>query len=152
MQTDFLLASLHHLLAFGLVAMLAMQAALLSGPVDAAVLRRLAGLDRGYGLTAVLLLFAGGARLFYGVKGSDFYLHNPWFHAKVGAFVLAAALSLWPTLAFLRWRHQLRADAAWSPDPAQVARLRTIVRLEFALIAVILVCAAAMARHGGLSF
>ena len=69
-----------------------------------------------------------------------------------GAFVLAAALSLWPTLAFLRWRHQLRADAAWSPDPAQVARLRTIVRLEFALIAVILVCAAAMARHGGLSF
>ena len=152
MLTDFLLASLHHLLAFGLVAMLALQSGLLSRPIDAAAMRRLAGLDRGYGLTAVLLLFAGGARLFHGVKGSDFYLHNPWFHAKVGAFVLTAALSLWPPLAFLQWRRQLRANAAWSPDSAEVGRLRTIVRLEFALIAVILVCAAGMARHGGLPF
>lgn len=152
MLTDFLLASLHHLLFFGLVVMLAVQSALLSRPIDAAVVRRLSGIDRGYGITAVLLLFAGGARLFFGIKGSAYYLHNPWFPAKIGAFVLAAALSLWPTLAFLRWRHRLHADAAWSPDSAQVARLRLIVRIEFALIAVILVCAAGMARHGGLSF
>ncbi len=151
MMTDFLLASLHHLLLFGLIAMLALQSALLSRPVDAGVARRLAVVDRGYGITAALLLLAGGARIFHGVKGSDFYLHNPWFHAKFGAFLAAAALSLWPTLSFLRWRRQLRADAAWSPDPRQVARLRTIVRLEFALIALILVCAAGMARHGGLS-
>ncbi len=152
MLTDFLLASLHHLLLFGLIAMLALQSALLSRPLDAAAVRRLAGIDRGYGISAVLLLLAGGARLFHGVKGSDYYLHNPWFHAKLGAFLLAAALSLWPTLAFLRWRRQLRAEAAWTPDPAQVARLRLIVRIEFALIALILVFAAGMARHGGLSF
>ncbi|MGY1520365.1 DUF2214 family protein [Luteimonas sp. A482] len=152
MLPDFLLASLHHLLFFGLIVMLAVQSALLSRPIDAAVMKRLAGIDRGYGLTAVLLLFAGGARLFFGVKGSAYYLHNPWFHAKLGVFVLVAALSLWPTLAFLRWRLQLRADAAWLPAPAQVAHLRTIVRIEFALIAVILVLAAGMARHGGLSF
>lgn len=152
MLTDFLLASLHHLLLFGLIAMLALQSALLSRPLDAAAVRRLAGIDRGYGISAVLLLLAGGARLFHGVKGSDYYLHNPWFHAKLGAFLLAAALSLWPTLAFLRWRRQLRAEAAWMPDQAQVARLRLIVRIEFALIALILVFAAGMARHGGLSF
>jgi len=152
MLTDFLLASLHHLLLFGLIAMLALQSALLSRPLDAAAVRRLAGIDRGYGISAVLLLLAGGARLFHGVKGSDYYLHNPWFHAKLGAFLLAAALSLWPTLAFLRWRRQLRAEAAWTPDPAQVARLRLIVRIEFALIALILVFAAGMARHGGLPF
>ena len=151
MLPDFLLASLHHLLFFGLIAMLALQSALLSRPINAAMMKRLAGIDRGYGLTAVLLLFAGGARLFFGVKGSAYYLHNPWFHAKIGVFVLVAALSLWPTLAFLRWRLQLRADAAWLPAPAQVARLRTLVRVELALVAVILVLAAAMARHGGLS-
>jgi len=150
MQTDFLLASLHHLLFFGLIVMLAAQSALLSRPIDAAMVRRLSGIDRGYGITAVLLLLAGGARLFFGIKGSAYYLHNPWFHAKVGAFMLAAALSLWPTLAFLRWRSRLHANAAWSPDPAQVARLRTIVHVEFALIALILVLAAGMARHGGL--
>ena len=152
MLTDFLLASLHHLLLFGLIAMLALQSALLSRPVDASAMQRLAGIDRGYGLTAVLLLLAGGARLFNGIKGSEFYFQNPWFHAKFGLFVLVAALSLWPTLAFLRWRRQLRADAAWSPAPAQIARLRLIVRLEFALIALIFVCAAGMARYGGLSF
>ena len=89
--------------------------------------------------------------LFHGLKGSDFYLHNPWFHAKLGAFLLAALVSLWPTVAFLRWRRALRADPAWRPDPAQAARLRGLVRIELVLIAVILVCAAAMPRYGALT-
>ena len=113
-------------------------------------MRRLVGIDRGYGLTAGLLLVVGTGRVFHGVKGSDFYLHNPWFHAKLGAFLLAAALSLWPTLAFVRWRRRAREQPGWLPDPAQVARMRTLIRVELALVAVILVCAAAMARHGGL--
>ncbi|WP_202840748.1 DUF2214 family protein [Luteimonas saliphila] len=150
MFRDFLLASAHHLLLFGLIAMLALQSALLSRPLDAAALRRLVGIDRGYGMTAGLLLVFGLARVFHGAKGADFYLHNPWFHAKLGLFLLAALLSLWPTLTFVRWRRAARTRPDWLPDPAQVARMRTIIRLEFALISLILVLAAAMARHGGL--
>jgi putative membrane protein len=119
MQTDFLLASLHHMLFFGLIAMLAMQSALLSAPLDATAVRRLVGIDRGYGATAGLLLLAGALRIAYGVKGSGFYLHNPWFHAKLGAFALAALLSVWPTLAFMRWRRQAAGDPGWRADAGQ---------------------------------
>jgi len=150
MRYDFLLASLHHLLAFGLVAMLVTQSVLISRPLDAATLHRLAGVDRGYGLSAGLLLIVGLLRVFQGVKGSDFYLHNPWFHAKFGAFLLAAALSILPTLGFSRWRKALRADPDYRPALSEVTRMRRIIRLELLLIAVILVAAAGMARYGGL--
>ncbi len=150
MFRDFLLASAHHLLLFGLVAMLAVQSTLLSRPLDAGLLRRLAGIDRGYGATAVLLLLAGAARVGMGAKGAAYYMHNPWFHAKVGAFVLAALLSVWPTVAFIRWRREAARQPGWQPMPARVGQVRTVVRIELALVALIFVLAAAMARHGAL--
>ena len=120
MLVDFLLASAHHLLFFGLIAMLAAQSVLLARPLDAAGIGRLAGIDRGYGIAAALLLLVGGARVFHGIKGADFYLHNPWFHAKLGCFLLTALLSILPTLGFLGWRRQLRHQPEWRPAPAQV--------------------------------
>ena len=150
MLKDFVLASFHHLLAFGLVAMLVTQAVLLSRGVDAAILKRLAGVDRGVGIVATLLLVVGLLRVYQGIKGPDFYLHNPWFHAKFGAFVLAALLSILPTLRFVRWRKALRADAAYVPPEPEVAATRRFIRVELALVAVILICAAGMARYGGL--
>ncbi len=146
---DLLLAAVHHLLVFALIAMLTAESVLLRGPMEAAALRRLAGLDSGYGVCALLLLAVGAGRIAYGAKGYDFYLHNPWFHAKIGAFVLVGLLSILPTVRFLRWRKALRADPGYLPPPAEVGTLRTLVRLELALIAVVLVCAAATARYGG---
>lgn len=149
MTTALLLAALHHLLVFGLVAMLVAEATLLRGDVDAATARRLAGMDTGYGATAVLLLGVGVLRVVYGLKGWDFYLHNPWFHAKLGLYVLTGLLSALPTFNFLRWRRSLRRDPAFTPDAGSVARARTVVRVELAIVAVIFVLAAAMARYGG---
>ncbi len=150
MLADFLLASFHHLLVFGLVAMLVAESALLRGTVDRTTLQRLAGIDRGYGLCAMLLIVAGVARVWFGIKGHDFYLHNPWFHAKLGAFVLVGLLSILPTVRFLRWRKALAVNPAYLPDAAEVAKLRGIVRFELVLVAAIFVLAAGMARHGGL--
>jgi len=149
MLTDLTLASIHHLLVFGLVAILVTQSVLLRGTVNGTVLRQLGGIDRGYGITAVLLLVVGLLRVFYGIKGYDFYLHNPWFHAKLTAFVLVGVLSIWPTVRFLRWRRAMKVDPAFLPSAAEVNGLKRIVRLELMLVAVIFVCAAAMARYGG---
>ena len=149
MLTDLSLAAAHHLLVFGLIAMLVSEAALLRGTVDTATAGRLARLDGGYGACAVLLLGVGTLRVLYGIKGYDFYLHNPWFHAKVGLYVLTGLLSALPTLNFMRWRRALRSDPTFAPAPADVARARRIVRMELAAIAVIFVLAAAMARYGG---
>ena len=149
MLTDLSLAALHHLLVFGLVSMLVAQSVLLRGRIDGPVLAKLGGIDRGYGITALLLLVVGLMRVFHGIKGEDFYLHNPWFHAKFGAFVLVGLLSIWPTLGFLRWRKALKADPAFLPTTAEACRLHRIIRFELALVAVIFVLAAAMARYGG---
>ena len=149
MLTDLLLAAGHHLLVFGLVAMLVAEAVLLRGALDPPTLRRLARLDAGYGACAGLLLVVGLCRIAFGVKGHDFYLHNPWFHAKLGAFLLVGLLSLLPTVRFLRWRRALRADPDFAPAADEQPRLRRVLRLELALVALIFVLAAAMARHGG---
>jgi putative membrane protein len=149
MLPDLTLAALHHLLIFGLVAMLASESALLRGPVDSATVRRLASIDRGYGLTAVLLLVVGLLRVFHGIKGEDFYFHNPWFHAKFAAYLLTAVISILPTIRFLRWRRALRANPGFVPDATEVASLRKFIRAQLALIAAIFVLAAAMARYGG---
>lgn len=151
MLTDFILASLHHLLVFGLVAMLVAESVLLRGTLDRPTLQRLAGIDMGYGLTAMALIAVGICRVVFGIKGSDFYLHNPWFHAKMGAFVLVGLLSILPTVRFLRWRKALAADPIFLPDASEAARMRTIVRFELVLLAAIFIFAAAMARYGGLS-
>ncbi len=149
MLTDLSLAALHHILVFGLVSMLITQSVLLRGRMDAGVLAKLGGIDRGYGAVAVLLLVVGLLRVFHGIKGEDFYLHNPWFHAKLGAYLLAAVLSIWPTLRFLRWRKALKADPGFLPTTAEVCGLHRIVRFELALVGVIFILAAAMARYGG---
>ncbi|UNK50139.1 DUF2214 family protein [Lysobacter sp. S4-A87] len=150
MLTDFVLASLHHLLVYALIAMLVAQSVLLRGAVDRPTLQRLVGIDRGYGICAMLLIVVGICRIIYGVKGHDFYLHNPWFHAKMGAFVLVGLLSIVPTVRFLRWRKALATNPSYLPDATEVGRLRGIVRFELILIAAIFVFAAAMARYGGL--
>ena len=149
MLTDLLLAAFHHLLVFALIAMLVAESTLLRGPLDAAALNRVARIHAGYGAAAGLLLVAGLLRVFYGAKGSDFYMHNPWFHAKLGAYVLVGLLSLLPTLRFLRWRKALSANPAFLPEAADVARQRGVIRFELILIAAILVLATAMARYGG---
>jgi putative membrane protein len=149
MLTDLILASLHHLLFFALIAMLVTESVLLRGTVDGPVVQRLARLDSGYGMSAGLLLVVGLVRVFHGVKGHDFYLHNPWFHAKLGCFVLVGLLSILPTVRFLRWRKAARDNPGFVPSSAEVGSMARIVRFELVLLAAILVFAAMMARYGG---
>ncbi|UHQ19182.1 DUF2214 family protein [Lysobacter sp. KIS68-7] len=149
MATDLGLAALHHLLVFALTAMLVAQAVLLRGPLEAATVPRLAKLDAGYGACAGALLIVGLCRVFFGLKGADFYLHNPWFHAKFGTFVLVGLLSIIPTVRYSRWRKAQRTQPGFVPDTAMLARTRTILRIELAGVAAIFVLAAAMARYGG---
>jgi putative membrane protein len=149
MLTDLVLAALHHLLFFAIIAMLVTESVLLRGVVDRAVMHRLAGVDLGYGISAMAIIVVGILRVMYGVKGYDFYLHNPWFHAKIGCFLLVGLISILPTIRFLRWRKALKNDPAFLPSPVEVSRMAGLVRFELILVAAILIFAAMMARYGG---
>lgn len=143
-MTDLILAVTHHLLVFGLIAMLAFERSLLSSnPVDVA---RLARLDAGYGAVAGLVLLIGGARVVWGGKGWMFYESNPFFWTKLGAFVAIGLLSIPPTLAILRWRKAMRADPGFQPNAAEVARARAFTGWQMLALIPLLASAAAMAR------
>jgi putative membrane protein len=146
---DLSLAILHHLLVFGIVVMLASELALVRPGMSGAQAVRVAKTDAGYGISAVLILVVGVIRLNFGAKGSEWYEANLWFWAKMAAFALVGALSVPPTLAFMRWRKAVDADPSFAPPQAEIDRARRWLVLEVALLGLIFVFAAAMARHQG---
>jgi putative membrane protein len=145
-----LLASIHHLLAFGLVALLAAEIILLPLASDPAAYKRLGRIDLAYGLLAGLLLAAGLFRVFRGEASSDFYTDNPLFWLKLGVFVIVGLLSLPPTIRYIGWAKRMRADPAALPDKAEKAVMMAWLKAEAVLLALVPVLAAMMARGIGL--
>jgi putative membrane protein len=135
-----LVALLHHLAAFTLVAALVAEHLLFDRHLDPAGARRLQVLDAVYGASAGLLLIAGLLRVFYFEKGGAYYFGNPFFVAKLGLFIALALASLYPTVAFLSWRTRpgvTETQAVWIPR---------LLRLQLLLVPIIVFCAILMAK------
>jgi len=145
-MTDLLLAVAHHLIAFSLVAILAAELALCRPGISGGALDRLARVDAAYGASAMLILAIGISRVIYGLKGAQYYLHNPWFWGKMSALIVVALLSIGPTISVLRWRGTSRKSPGFIPTEAAIARVRGFIMVEFAFLSVVLICAATMAR------
>ena len=151
MTTDLLLACLHHLVVFSLVAIPAAELALMRGQVGAVRVAHLARLDAMYGALAGLILVIGFGRVFWGAKGAAFFLHNPVFWAKIGFFALVGLVSIVPTVRLLRWKKATRRDAGYVVAEPDVASTRRWLTIELALFVPIPLLAAAMARGVGLA-
>lgn len=144
-MTDLILAITHHIFVFGLVAtMIGTRTMLREAPVDVA---RLARIDMMAGLLSAAVLAVGIARVVWGGKGWLFYESNPFFWGKVGAFAVIGLLSIPPTMAFIRWNKARKADPAFQPTAAEIARTRLFNGLMALMLVPLLVCAAAMARY-----
>lgn len=150
MLKDFVLASLHHLAAFSLVAILAVEIVLCRPGLDAATVRRLARVDVAFGIAAGAVLFFGFARVLYGVKGPAYYIGNWVFWTKIGIFALIGVLSIHPTLRFLAWRRALVGDPLALPAPDEVAKVKRLIHIEASLALLLPILGAAMARGYGL--
>lgn len=127
-----------------------MEFALIRPGVSGKVLASAACLDAAYGGCAILVVAIGIARVAYGAKGPEHYLSNPWFWCKMVAFAGIAGLSIVPTISLLRWQRASRTDSGFVPPAAALMRTRRFITAELALVPVVLGCAAAMARFGGL--
>lgn len=144
LMLDAVLASVHHLFVFSLVAVLFAELVLASHAPDAARLRQLGRLDSAYGLLSMGIIAAGFLRAAYGAKGWSFYAHNPVFWTKIGVFLVVGLLSAVPTVRLLRWR-----KAGIVPDAAAMRSTRQWMLAEVALVAAIPVIAVLMARGIG---
>ncbi len=148
MFTDFILASLHHIFAFGLMAVLATELVLLKPGISGAAISRLARIDGIYGALAAGVLVIGVCRLFWGLKGWEAYSGNVWFWHKMGVFALVGLLSLPPTLRFFKWRKAVAANPDFVAPEAEVRSARRFMHAEAGLFLLIPIFAAAMARYG----
>lgn len=149
MYSSAVMAFLHHLAAFTLVAALAVEVAMFRPPLSPAQARRLQRTDLIFGLSAAALALIGGLRVAYFEKPSVYYLHDVFFLAKLAAFLIAALISVYPTVTFLSWNAALRAGAAPEVGERRTRRVRLCLMMELTAIVVILACAALMARGFG---
>ena len=149
-MTDLVLAILHHLLILSLAGLLSVERVLVKPGLSGSALATLGRIDAAYGATAGLILVVGFCRVYWGAKGAAFYLESPMFWAKIAAFAVVGLLSLPPTIAIFKWGRQAKADPAFAPAAADVAKVRRLLGWELIVFALIPIFAAAMARGYGL--
>lgn len=145
MEIDLHLAMAHHVLAFLLVAVLAMEIALVRPGLAAGGLPFLSRIDAAYGAVAVALIAVGVCRVIYGAKGWDYYSPYPVFWAKMAAFAAVGFLSIPPTIAIARWRRAAGTGVAVVPE-SQIRAVRTYLFAEAGFLVAIPLLAAMMAR------
>ena len=151
-MTDLVLAIVHHLIVFGIASALAAELALMRpAAMSPQTVRLLGRFDAAYGVLALAILVVGFLRVKYGAKGAEFYLHNPVFWAKIGAFAVVGLISIRPTVRILAWQKRAQADAAFVPPLDEVGVLRRLMLLEIHVFALIPIFAAMMARGVGYS-
>jgi len=147
--TSVLLAFLHHLAAFVIFAALTVELVLMKGELTLTSARSVLRLDAAYGAFAGVLVVVGFLRVFYTEKGPAYYFHSAPFIVKIAAFVIVGLLSIYPTVQFLSWRKALRQQQAPVIAADKRRAIRLVLHVELTLLAVIILCAALMARGIG---
>jgi putative membrane protein len=144
-----LLAYLHHLAAFALVAALTAELVLVRRTLTLESARGILRFDAAYGLSSVVLLVAGLLRVFYFEKGAAYYFHSAPFLGKLALFAAIGLLSIYPTREFLSWRKALREGRMPAVDTEKLRAIGKVIHWELSLIALILLLAVLMARGIG---
>lgn len=144
-----LLAFLHHIAAFALVAVLTVELILIRGELTMQRARQLQLADLALGAAAGTLLLVGLLRVFYFEKGSSYYFHSVPFIAKLTLFVIVSLLSIYPTVEFLSWRKHVKQGRAPVILERKLRFIGALIRWELIAAALIILCAALMARGVG---
>jgi putative membrane protein len=143
-----LVAYLHYLAMILLAGFLVGEMVVCRPSLEAAQVRLLPRLDLVFFGAALLALATGLLRLLVYAKGLGFYLPNPFFITKMALYVAVAALSIKPTMTFLRWRRRL-TETGELPPAAEIAAARRLIHVEVALLALMPLMAVLMARGVG---
>jgi putative membrane protein len=101
------------------------------------------------GISATLLFLVGLARVFHFEKGAAYYFHNWAFIGKLSLFLLAALLSIYPTVKIISWSRALKRGETPSIDAATLRKVRMVIHLELTAVLPIVLFAAMMARGIG---
>ena len=150
-MTTALMAFLHHLTAFTVVACVVYEFIAYHKGLTIEEARRIQRADLMYGISAGLLLVIGLLRVYFFEKGPAFYGNNPFFWVKMNAFLVVGLLSIDPTIRYLRWNKILKENKMPEIPDRDFKRTRLLLALDVIGLAVILFSAALMARGIGMN-
>lgn len=139
-------AFIHHAAAFLVVSTLMAELVVLKSDLTPTSARSVLRMDMVYGISALVLLIAGFARVFYTEKGAAYYFASGPFLVKLSLFIIVGLLSIYPTMKFLGWRKALREQRAPELDAGTRRRVRMLIHIELTLLFVIMLMAVMMAR------
>lgn len=141
----YILATLH-LLTLGIgVASIWGRSRALRRLKDASGLNDVFMADNVWGIAAILWIGTGVWRAFGGVeKGTEYYINNTAFQAKMGFFFLLILLELWPMITLVRWR--IRKAKGLDIDLRPAPLMTKLSYAELCLLIPVVAMAAAMAR------
>ena len=150
-MTASIMAFLHHVFAFTLVACLIYEFIAFRKGMSIEEARRIQRVDIAFGVSAGLLLVVGLLRVFLFEKGINFYINSPFFWVKLTAFVIVGLLSIDPTIRYIRWNKSLSENRAPEISESEHKRTRLVLWLEVIGVLVILLAAPMMARGIGMN-
>lgn len=134
---------LHFIAILMLFSGLVLQHNLVKDTLPASKLKAVSITDGIVGLSAVVALITGLAMWWWVGKPAEFYTKNPLFHVKVTLFILAFALSLKPTLFFIKARKR-------ATDVVVPKSIVMIIRTEMLIVLIMPILAILMALGVGL--
>jgi putative membrane protein len=133
MAWPIIVAWIHYVAIMLMIASLLGEHLLLKRAMAAAEAKTVQRLDIVYGASAALVLVTGIIRMFL-EKGIAYYNHHVAFHILFGIFVVAALLSIYPTMIFLRWRSETSVGRGQQLAQDQFRKLQMILRVEMTLL------------------
>lgn len=120
----------------------------LRNPSDPEQHKLLLTADNVGGIVSITWIGSGLWRAFGGLeKGSDYYLSNPFFQAKLGLIGVALLFEIWPMVVFIQWRYAARRGEAL--DLRRVPLFRKLILGEMVLTVLAIFCASAAAQGLG---
>jgi putative membrane protein len=133
MAWPIIVAWIHYIGIMLLLASLLGEHLLLKQEMTVSEARAIQTLDIVYGASATVVLVTGIMRMFL-EKGAAYYNHHVAFHILFGIFVIAALISIYPTVIFLRWRNDTGAGRGQQLERSQFKKIQMMLRVEMTLM------------------
>lgn len=141
---EILIRYLHFIGILIITASLFTEHLLLKQEMTAIEIKKIAKIDKFYGIAAIVVLVAGLILWFWVGKPAAFYTRNFLFHIKLTLFLVLGILSIYPSVFFMKNR-KTKLDKIAIPNSIKI-----LIRIELMILFIIPLLAVFMAGGIGM--